>query len=563
MVHNLRDIDAELAELTRERRAFESASTVQSRWWAMHGSVRNTVLILHDLAQGDLEPVVKYLQGLSRQRKWPPRSDEDIGRLVEDTFVDATGTDAALEQYDALTDASNPYDAVAMRLALRRIADWRVVAWCRELNERIALAPSSDNLLQRFEEVRSVMPEEHRPATRGTSGVGGSRRWVSRLRSQYRGRFGKLKVREVVPPEELLAKSRAAWQWYNHLEVSVPAGKSILRINLDETSICAFQGGVAGNIFSTKRRLSEPIESAPLGKRRRCLTHVALICDKPELQPLMPQILIGNESTFLVGELAALRAACPPNVRIIRQKSAWNNSLLTAQIVRTLKAALAPHMVHLQPVLLLDTARIHLSHALWACRRAGIWPLVVPAKTTWLLQPLDTGAFALFKYILKMAYQSERIASAGGDVSTHALVRCICVAIRKVLQGHRWLDTFEGNGFGQHQQTLSPRVVLQLALNGAVEIPSTRPSAEHVSLCFPRRSKVPFVALWGAIDGPVVVAARGAVRGRGRGAGRSAAAAAAVGPAEAADASADAVGVRARGRGHGPSRTRSGRSYKA
>ena len=94
MVHNLRDIDAELAELTRERRALESASTVQSRWWAMHGSVRNTVLILHDLAQGDLEPVVKCLQGLSRQWKWPPRSDEDIGRLVEDTFGDPAQTHA-------------------------------------------------------------------------------------------------------------------------------------------------------------------------------------------------------------------------------------------------------------------------------------------------------------------------------------------------------------------------------------------------------------------------------------------------------------------------------------
>ena len=42
----------------------------------------------------------------------------------------------------------------------------------------------------------------------------------------------------------------------------------------------------------------EPHESASRAKRRACLTHVAFIRDRPDIQPLLPQVLIGNETTF-------------------------------------------------------------------------------------------------------------------------------------------------------------------------------------------------------------------------------------------------------------------------
>ena len=45
----------------------------------------------------------------------------------------------------------------------------------------------------------------------------------------------------------------ATWQLYNYLLTSIPAGKRVLRINLDETSICLFQGRVKGNVFVSKR----------------------------------------------------------------------------------------------------------------------------------------------------------------------------------------------------------------------------------------------------------------------------------------------------------------------
>ena len=50
-----------------------------------------------------------------------------------------------------------------------------------------------------------------------------------------------------------------------------------------------------GNLFVEKKR--RIVQFVPKSKRRCCFTHVALICDDTEIQPLMPQVLVGSEST--------------------------------------------------------------------------------------------------------------------------------------------------------------------------------------------------------------------------------------------------------------------------
>ena len=115
------------------------------------------------------------------------------------------------------------------------------------------------------------------------------------------------------------------------------------------------------------------------GKQRCRLTHVAFICDRSDLQ-------LGNERTFTAEGFTALQALCPANVKLVRQKSAWNNGVLCATIIKRLGEALRPHIDALQPVLLLDAVRLHWAPAvLAACRASGIWPVLVLAKTTWLL----------------------------------------------------------------------------------------------------------------------------------------------------------------------------------
>ena len=93
-------------------------------------------------------------------------------------------------------------------------------------------------------------------------------------------------------------------------------------MNLDETSVCLFQGGGKGAVLCRKRLLEsnrEVAQPASSGRKRTCLTHIGMVCDRPDVQPLLPQVIIGNEATLKAGDLQAIQAACPGNAHLLWQ----------------------------------------------------------------------------------------------------------------------------------------------------------------------------------------------------------------------------------------------------
>jgi hypothetical protein len=178
----------------------------------------------------------------------------------------------------------------------------------------------------------------------------------------------------------------AAWRWYNYVSSQVPPAKEVLRLNLDETSVCLYQGDVRGNVFVSKKQRAT--QYAPRAKRRCCMTHIGVVYDSTEIQPRLPQAVIGHEATFKARELPALRASCPANVILLRQRSAWSNNVVCAWLVRRIGFALEPYSAWYQPVLLLDASRTHITPlVLAACNRAVRWAVLAPARITWLLVP--------------------------------------------------------------------------------------------------------------------------------------------------------------------------------
>ena len=228
--------------------------------------------------------------------------------------------------------------------------------------------------------------------------------------------------------------------------------------------------------------------------RRTYLTHVAFICDHPFYQKYLPQVVIGNEHTLLMRDLPTLQERCPGNFTLVRQKSAWNNGQLMCQIVQKLRIALAPFAAKVQPILLMDVVKLHWTPAVMnKCQSDGIWPMPVPAKLTWLLQPCDTHMFQRYKLHLQKAYQNRQAEEAvGGVLKVEQLLDCIYETSDHIMEDiGGWKPAFQDDGFGAKQAGLSDFRLRHLELEAAPELGALQPSLEQVRLCFPERQRVP------------------------------------------------------------------------
>ena len=267
---------------------------------------------------------------------------------------------------------------------------------------------------------------------------------------------------------------------------------------MDETSVCLFQGGSKGNVIVRKRKITdqaldgaaasmEPAQKVSRSMRRTCMTHVAFVCDRPDIQPLLPQVVIGNEHTFPAAAFAGLLGRAPRNVHLVRQKSAWNNSALFVLLLKALAAVLAPYLGELQPILLMDACKVHSAQAvLRACWAGKLWPILVPARLTWLLQPCDTHAFLKYKEVLKAEYQKARASTSDGQLNIGQFLDALYGTIRATLQGRRWALAFDEDGFGHCQSLLSSFALRQLGCDRPPFVSNALPNPEQVQLCLPK-----------------------------------------------------------------------------
>ena len=198
---------AELSTLVHahalERRCARRVASAAERHWKLTDAVLKIALIIYHMAYGVAEPVVVYLRAEARRRHWPAMDDDDIANLVVSAFYEAD-----CELLIDLTDVDAPSDAGAMRIALDYIEQWRVAKETEGHNLARGVAPSTASVLQRFEERRHALPDAVRPRPRGLSAQAKGRRFASRWRSRWAGRYGALRTREAVPLPLLQNKAR-------------------------------------------------------------------------------------------------------------------------------------------------------------------------------------------------------------------------------------------------------------------------------------------------------------------------------------------------------------------
>lgn len=287
----------------------------------------------------------------------------------------------------------------------------------------------------------------------------------------------------------------------------MPPGKEPLRINLDETPVAQFHGYEQGNLFLRRKRRvdvkDEAVQRVQRRKLRSMLTHVALVCDNTDIQPLLPQILLTNEHIVSKRDYLSLIPRLPNNILLWREKSAWTNVGILERILKCLRMSLAPVAHKYQVILSMDCARQHVPpRVAQAATRQGFFLMYVPASLTWLLQPLDTHVFRRYKRLLASALQDARTKSERGDLTTQEWIHCICAATRKGLQGKSWSSAFADNGMCEAQTLVS--AYIRSMIGGPVDdISAERPSLEQLSALFPRGMKIHGPSLFRPFDSGV------------------------------------------------------------
>ena len=490
-----RQLDVEIAEHARSWKTARTTAAALAKHWKLEGHTLHVALAIYIWSGCCLEPTVDFLKRAARKKHWPEdKLDEEIAVIMLDSF--AAADDAFLLR---LTDAVFEEYAIVQREAQANLLKWGATAWVTEQNRK-GITPSSATVLDQLELIRLSIPQSMRPVAWGANNSVPARMRMSRLRHTHGGRIGALQTREDIEIPVLSAKSRVAWQWFNHLYQRTPAGKVMVLINIDETAICLCPTTRAGNLFIS--RSEQPVQRLSKSGQRANLTHVAMACSDPEIQRLLPQVIIGNHHTIPAGTLADLQAKCYPRVSVLRNESSWVNGQVFAQILRMLAKVLAPHRERIQPVVQFDTYGGHLKPEVWAaCTACRLWPMLVPAQTTWFLQGLDTEGFGHYKLRLQRAYQDARISSAPAQPTLSHLIDCVLLAIHEVLDAKDWCAAFARNGFSHQQVGVSVKKLRLLGLTAPLDISSDRPALDQLRLCFPRRRKVPTDSLWRAVDG--------------------------------------------------------------
>ena len=283
----------------------------------------------------------------------------------------------------------------------------------------------------------------------------------------------------------LRVQATVVWRWWNYLFKNVPRQRQVVTINLDESSVPLFQPGPAGNVVLRPSLARNVRHHASRRLRRMNVTVIGVICDDVAIQRCLPQFVLANEATFLKREFAGLQNICHENVKLYRRRSAWTDAAFMSEVVREIWRSLLPFTRHIQPVLIWDAARQHTqAHVLKSCSRLGIWPVVLPAGSTSLLQPLDTHCFNVFKR--ELASKCERSAATWSCMNFVTAVNAVFVDI--IINGS-WQHAFVSNGFSEEQGGVSERV---LGVIGGMpqDVGHDRPTIEDLTLIFPRRSRI-------------------------------------------------------------------------
>ncbi|CAK9050630.1 DDE-1 domain-containing protein, partial [Durusdinium trenchii] len=367
-------------------------------------------------------------------------------------------------------------------VALRFIVELQLLSWVQFQNYECGVAPSRKMLL---DHAQSCAPKDLPPSLtarllRPFKTARSQRKALAAFRMKHRCKLGKLRSEAPIPLAEKQDKALAFYQWCNYWQANTE--REPLLINMDESSLAFHWSGLAGTV--AEAAVSVATDKAKLSSRRARVTYLCCITHDSTVQPLLPQVLLGNSRSFPL-EFVKQAAEVEPGITVWREKSAWNSHRLMRKFLRLLCARLGDLLKTRSVGLLLDFAPCHVHDSIFElARSAGLRLLFVPPGMTPLLQPCDTHCFAAFKNNAQENWRVKK-SEAGGHPTLLMWFQAVAAAVHDLV--HRsCARAFESDGILQQQRNMSSHLLKQLHWSTAPQVPPVWPSEEVATLLFPR-----------------------------------------------------------------------------
>ena len=279
------------------------------------------------------------------------------------------------------------------------------------------------------------------------------------FRSTFDLRWGPGAPRRALGTDTIAQRTRIYLQWLQWLRHQAPAGA--IFINMDETRLSSIREWKHGTVAKNPTMPAQTPTATPSPPVTTRTTLLACVCSRDDWQPHMPQIRLPRCQPGKLAphkQRAALHLAGPP-------QQVWygTGGVATAGIIRRWMTCVRAAVDRLQPdtriMLILDCCPSHTSRSvLCHARRLRMQVALVPARLTWLLQPLDTHVFAQLKNDIRRRLARLCIARTTGHISAADAIRIHGDAIAAVVSSRHWSASMTRTGATGEPAKLRPSI---------------------------------------------------------------------------------------------------------
>ena len=395
---------------------------------------------------------------LMRAARWRPGLAPVITPVVVSRWCTAFADDSLIKMCLATPQASlRSYAHVFLTESLV----WERV---QQLSDAGLLVPSS-YIVEQYVRFLGFLPlsvEVNELRTRLTTNKNATKKWLKRFRERWSVQWGSTAIPHGIGESRQHDRAVIFFRWLLHAISANADAADVVVINMDETMLTSVKIQKLGN--STLSRDAAGRSQAVVRKMRplKRTSLIASVCTAADIQQYLPQVRLisyGKSEGMPTQRVRQAYADAMYPQQAYHGTTGWATAKILKTWLRDLVNAVRRRKPNCIIVLIVDDAPSHIAEEfLRACRVHHVRLVILPAKMTWSLQPLDTHVFSQLKRKIRellFAYQERLLTTS---VPPLERIRQHGQAIKMILVDRNWTRTMQRSGFTGDLTAMRPQL---------------------------------------------------------------------------------------------------------